>query len=1162
MTLKVEYLFVFLFFVSCDRQQHKAMFSRMPADKTGIHFNNTIKEDDSTSSFIDEFGYMGGGVGIGDFNNDGLKDVFFTGNQTTCRLYLNKGDGSFEDVTGKAGLTTHVWATGVSIVDINNDGFDDIYVCVFGKNLLQRGKNLLFVNQRNGTFKESAEEYGLASADYSTQAVFFDYDKDGDLDMYLTNYLLNGPNANTVFAKDLSGHSIANDRLFRNDGDVKGLGHPVFTDVSSAAGIRDCGYGLGVVASDLNGDGWPDLYVGDDFVSDDLLWLNNRNGSFTDRLSASTRHTSYSSMGVDAADINNDGLPDIVTLDMLPEYNRRKKLVFSFMNYERYQLERYQGYQPQFVRNTLQLNNGNMRVSPATGSGIFAAPPIPYFSEIGQMAGISATDWSWSVLLADFDNDGWKDMHITNGIGRDFINTDFLDFSNTIFASAKTKEDQYRLIREKLASLDHINLRNYLYLNHHDYTFTDASASAGIDMPSMSGGAAYADLDNDGDLDLVVNNIDAEAFVFINNTIQKGQPAPAAHYLAVRLDGDSGNKHGFGAKVWICSAGNRQLQEENPVRGYFSSVDTKLIFGLGAQTAADSLLVEWPDGRQQQMGRTAADTMLVLAQRDAHWPTQIASASIHPTGDGPGNDHTTIDNPAASPVIFSDASAKTGLHYRHRENVYNDFAYQVLLPQKYSQLGPFLTTADVNGDGLSDFYIGGAFNYPGHLFIQQRDGTFKQQDLPGNTGQQEDMDCVFFDADGDGDPDLLVSSGDRIFAEDAEEYIPRLYLNDGKGNFALDRNAIPAAVKTSAGCVSIGDFNGDGQPDIFLGGRVAKQFPLSPRSYLLQNDHGRFADVTATVCPALSRAGMITAAQWVDFDKDGQVDLVLAGEWMPIRFFRNTSPGATSGDHPGSGSLGRNSQLTEVTASTGLGDMHGQWRALALADVDGDGDLDLIAGNLGLNCEYAASPSTPMELFATDLDGNGSIDPVFCYYIKNEDGTRSSYPAVSRKKLAEQVPFVKKKFLYTQDYTHARFPDIYTKRPGDSLLRLYCTDTRSGWLENKGKGKFVFHALPAEAQFAPVNAIVCQDFDGDGNVDLLLAGNEYQVEVMRGRYDASYGCFLKGDGRGRFSYSPGAVNGFILQGDIKSMALLPAARGGSLLLAAANNDSLQVLKFK
>ena len=1155
--MKIAYLFILLFFyASCSQQKQKTLFSRMPAERTGIHFNNLIKEDDSTSSFIDEFGYMGGGVGIGDFNNDGLKDIFFTGNQTSCRLYLNKGNNQFEDVTEKAGLTSHIWATGVSIVDINNDGFDDIYVCVFGKNLLQRSKNLLFVNQRNGTFQEKAEEYGLATSDYSTQAVFFDYDKDGDLDMYLTNYLLNGPNANTVFTKDLSGHSIANDRLFRNDGDSKGLGHPVFTDVSAAAGIRDCGYGLGVVASDLNGDGWPDLYVADDFVSDDLLWLNNGNGSFTDRLPAATRHTSYSSMGVDAADINNDGLPDIVTLDMLPETNRRRKLAFSFMNYERYQLERSYNYQPQFMRNTLQLNNGNLPGPPAAipalretrnpraPSPIPGAPPaIPFFSEIGQLAGISATDWSWSVLLADFDNDGWKDMHITNGIGRDFINSDFLDFSSTILASAGTKEEQHHLIRDKLAALDHINLRNYLYLNHHDYTFTDASAAAAIDLPSMSGGAAYVDLDNDGDLDLVVNNIDAEAFVFLNNTMQKGQPS-TAHYLAVRLDGDGKNIHGFGAKVWVYGAGARQLQEENPVRGYFSSVDTKLIFGLGTHNTVDSVRVEWPDGSRQTINKTKADTLLVLRQKNAS-PTgpHPAAQTLIPTA-----------GPAAQP-LFSDARDATGLRYRHKDNVYNDFAYQVLLPQKYSQLGPFIATADINMDGLTDFYIGGAFNYPGHLFLQQRNGSFLQRDLPGNTGQQEDMDCVFFDADGDGDPDLLVSSGDRLFDENAGQYAPRLYINDGKGNFTKAADAIPASVRTSAGCISIGDFNGDGQPDVFIGGRIARQFPLSPQSFLLQNDHGRFTDVTARVCPAVSRAGMVTAAQWLDFDKDGRIDLVITGEWMPIRFFKNTGAVPT---HAGAAT---SPQFTEVTTATGLGDIHGQWRSLALADVDGDGDLDLVAGNLGLNCEYGVSEKTPMELFATDLDGNGSIDPVFCYYIKTEDGSRLSFPAVSRKKLAEQIPFVKKKFLYNADFAHARFEDIYTKRHGDSLLRLICTETRTGWLENKGGGKFAFHPLPVQAQFAPVNAILCRDLDGDGKPDLLLAGNEYQAEVIRGRYDASYGCFLKGDGHGGFVYSPGAINGLVLQGDIKSLAVLPAASGGQLLLAAANNDSLQVLKI-
>lgn len=1092
----------------------------MPAERTGIHFNNTIREDDSTSSFIDEFGYMGGGVGIGDFNNDGLKDIFFTGNQASCRLYLNKGDNRFEDVTERAGLTTHVWATGVSVADINNDGWDDIYVCVFGRNLLQKAKNLLFVNQRDGTFREEAAEYGLATSDYSTQAVFLDYDNDGDLDMYLTNYLLNGPNANTVFVKDLSGGSVANDRLFRNDGDSREVGHPVFSDVSVPAGIRDCGYGLGVVASDLNNDGWPDIYVADDFVSDDLLWLNNRNGSFTDRLSLSTRHTSYSSMGVDAADLNNDGWPDIVALDMLPEDNSRKKLTFSFMNYERYQLERSYNYQPQFMRNTLQLNNGNL---PGTS--------IPFFSEIGQLAGISATDWSWSVLLADFDNDGWKDMHITNGIGRDFINSDFLDFSNTILTSARTKEEQFHLIREKLAALDHIRLRNYLYLNHRDCTFTDASSAAGTGEPSMSGGAAYADLDNDGDLDLVVNNIDDEAFVFCNNTIEKGNPIHA-HYLAVQLEGDSSNRHGFGTKVRVYAGGNQQLQEESPVRGYLSSVDTKLIFGLGTTTTIDSITIEWPGDRIQKIGRMTADT-LITVRRNAVLATPA---------------------PASPQLLFSDARTETALQYRHHDNIYNDFAFQVLLPQKYSQLGPFLATADVNKDGRMDFYIGGAFNNPGHLFIQQADGRFQQKNLPGNAGQWEDMDCVFFDADGDGDPDLLISGGDRIFDESSEAYTPRLYSNDGHGNFTLDRSAIPSDVRTSAGCVSIGDFNGDGQPDIFIGGRVAKKFPLSPRSFLLQNDRGHFIDVTNTVCPGLSRAGMITSAKWVDFDQDGRTDLVIAGEWMPVRFFRNAAA-------PGPSPAPFATCFVEVTTSTGSGDTRGMWRCLALADIDGDGDLDLIAGNLGLNCEYAASEKTPMELFATDLDGNGSIDPVFCYYIKDEWGTLSSFPAAGRKKLAEQVPFVKKKYLYNHDYTHARFSDLYTKRAGDSLLHLACTETRSCWLENKGHGKFIRHPLPIQAQFAPVNAIMCTDLDKDGKPDLLLAGNEYQAEVMRGRYDASYGCFLKGDGRGGFAYCSGAVNGLVLQGDIKSMALLPNVRGQQLLLAAANNDSLQVLKI-
>ncbi|MEQ1800268.1 MAG: VCBS repeat-containing protein, partial [Lacibacter sp.] len=499
----------------------------------------------TTHSFINEFGYMGGGVGIGDFNNDGLKDIFFSGNQVSCRLYINKGNSKFEDITVSAGVSTDVWATGISIADINGDGYDDIYLCTYGKNLLERAKNLLFINQRNLTFKEEADNYGLADTGYSTQAVFLDYDLDGDLDMYLANYLLAANNTNRINPIDKSGFSPANDKLYRNDGDSSGVGHPFFTDVTLAAGIKEDGYGLGVTVSDFNNDNWPDIYVANDFVSNDELWLNNKNGTFTNVINSAINHQSYSSMGTDAADINNDALPDIVTLDMLPEKNRRRKMQFFFMNYERYQAEREMGYAPEFMRNMLQLNNGNYKKGDTS---------IPFFSEVGQMAGINATDWSWSVLLADFNNDGWKDMHITNGIGRDFINGDFLEFSNQVFNGSQTQEEQHQLIKKKLASLKHINIPNYLYRNNEDLTFADISEEAGVNEPSMSNGAAYADLDNDGDLDMVVNNINAKAFVFMNNTIVKGEPINN-HFFKVHLKGSSLNKNAFGAKVLLYSKG-------------------------------------------------------------------------------------------------------------------------------------------------------------------------------------------------------------------------------------------------------------------------------------------------------------------------------------------------------------------------------------------------------------------------------------------------------------------------------------------------------------------------------------------------------------------------------------------------------------------------------
>ena len=1103
-------VFIITFLAGCSYNKQETLYTALNPNHSGIRFANTITENNADTTLISEFAYMGGGVGIGDFNNDGLKDIYFSGNQVSGKLYLNKGANRFEDITEKAGVSTSIWTTGVSIVDINADGFDDIYLCAFGKDLVTRAKNLLFINQGDLSFKEQAIEYGLADTSYSTQASFFDYDKDGDLDMYLLNYRLNGPNANSIYPKDLSGTSPGNDKLYRNDGDTLAKGHPYFTDVSMEAGIKEDGYGLGITISDFNGDNWPDVYVANDFLSNDELWLNNKNGTFTNCIRQAVKHQSYSSMGTDAADINNDGLPDITTLDMMPEYNERKKLQASFMNYERYERERQLDYDPEFVRNMLQLNNGTQFRSDTA---------FPFFSEIGQLAGISETDWSWSVLMADFNNDGWKDMHITNGIGRDYINADFVQFTAAKGEDFFDAEDR-KALNNELISLKHVLLSNYLYINNHNYSFTDYSSKGGIDEKALSNGAAYADLDNDGDLDLVINNINREAFVFINNTINKESPVKA-HFLRINLEGDALNQDAFGAKVFVYANNQIQMQEQLPVRGYLSSVDQTLVFGLGESQKVDSIVIVWPNDKTQTIKNITVDTVLGFSQK-------MATAHFVPAQQPP-------------PALFTEATHAKNILYRQVEVPVNDYAQHRLLPQKFSQLGPFITSGDVNGDGLTDFFVGGAFNFSGALFLQQANGSFKRGRFKEESKMQEDADCILFDADGDSDKDLLITSGDTRYEEGSGYYRPRLFKNDGKGNFSLDTTAISPSVKTIAGCVREADFDGDGDLDVFIGGRVSKQYPVIPQSFLLQNNGGRFADITEKICPQLRNAGMITGAVWADIDKDKRPDLILAGEWMPLRIFKN-----------------KPNQLEEITNGVGLSDNNGMWRTITANDIDDDGDIDLIAGNLGQNCKYHVSPNEPMKVFAKDIDGNGSIDPVPFYYIRDDQNKRTLYPAVNRDQLADQVPSVKKKFLKHQQYAAAGLDDIFPDKK--DLLELTCNEIRSCYFENLGNGKFSKHALPIEAQFAPVNSILCDDLDNDGRKDLLLAGNEYNTEVMTGRYDASFGLFLKGILPYGFVSVPAVKSGFLIHNDVRSMNIITTGNKRKLIIAGVNNDSLRVFQ--
>lgn len=1097
-------VWMLVFSMGCTSKKENLLFTTISSTSSGIDFENTISETEQVNLITNEYTYMGGGVGIGDFNNDGLQDIFFTANQTSNKLYINQGEFKFKDITQSAGVTSNQWCTGVSIVDINNDGWLDIYVCVSGSVEPLRRKNLLYINNQNLTFTEMASVYGLDDASYSTQAAFFDYDKDGLLDVYLLTHQMQGE-SNKVLPKNLSGNSPRNDQLYHNEGMNLKTGQPVFRNATLAAGIKEDGYGLGVVVSDINGDCWPDVYVANDYIGNDCLWLNNADGTFTNTISKSLNHQSYSSMGADAADINNDGLPDIATLDMMPEDNERKKKMYSILSNERHEMEKYFKYEPSYMHNTLQLNRG---------LGSFNDTLLPVFSDIAYYAGIAETDWSWSVLAADFNNDRYKDLHITNGMGRDMINNDFVAFRS----SAPAGSDQNKILLEQLQTFGTVALPNYFYSNNHDYTFTNASDAAGLNKKAISNGAAYADLDNDGDLDLIVNNINSKAFIFSNNTIQTGNKT--SNYLAIKLTGPAENLDGLGTVVKLFIKDSVVLLEQNPVRGYLSSIDNRLFSGLGEIDLVDSIQVTWPNDSMQVLKKVKANQLITIAYKnaDAKWKVNTAPSTLF-------TNYTKAD-----------------INFIHTDPFFFDYDFQRLLPQKFSSQGPGIAVGDINKDGLQDFFVGNGYNVKGMLFLQNANGSFTKKPLESGEKFEEDTGCLFLDADSDGDEDLLVTSGTNEFAKNSIYYLPRLYHNDGKANFVRKKTAIPAHLTSVTTVVKANDFDNDGDLDLFLGGRLASaNYPSPAPSYLLQNNKGLFTDVTQKYCPALSSAGMVTDAEWMDVDGDRTDDLVITGEWMPIRIFKNTANG-----------------FTEITSESRIANSTGMWRSIASADMDNDGDIDFVTGNMGLNNKYHFSAGYPLNMWYADLDGNGSNDPVMGYYMPSRSGNKELYPAHGLDDIASQVPAIKKQYLMHKDFSSATLADVF--KPAVEPQKLIAREATSCWFENIGNGIFRQHSLPAEAQFAPVNCILVNDYNKDGFPDILLAGNEYETEVMTGQYDASYGLLLLGGRNKIFTVMPQNKSGIFLRGDTRCLRSIIINKK-QMILAAINNAKLQVFRL-
>lgn len=1094
--------FLILFLGSCDQDNSGKLFTQLNKNESGILFSNKLKESDSLNYFLYKNLYNGGGVAIGDVNNDGLQDIYFTGNMVDNKLYLNKGDLKFEDITHSAKVGgDERWSTGVTMADVNQDGWMDIYVSVSG--IGHTTKNLLYINdglnKTNPTFTESAESFGLADSGNSSQSVFFDYDLDGDLDLYVANYPIVDIRTGVMnYRENMKRvHSGVSDHLYKYE-DGK------YVDVTMESGVMSYGLSLGVSVGDYNQDGWPDLYVSNDFATPDYFFFNNGDGSFSEKSKEVTNHTAFFGMGVDAADINNDGLLDFLQVDMTPEDNFRSKANMGSMNTEAFWAMVDNGMHYQYMKNAFQLNMGN------------DADNLPYFSEISSLANVSFTDWSWSPLLADFDNDGLKDVFVTNGSRREINNKDF-------FKEMNKDKDQHKHFLEWVKKMPEEKIENYALKNMDSLVFKNIGKKWGINFKGWSNGASYADLDNDGDLDLVVNNIDDSAIIYRNNASEDNEN----HYLNIKLKGPKQNGMGLGAKVSLLMGYNEfQFQELILTRGFQSSVSPIVHFGLGKEKIIKKLNVVWPDGKEQQLKNISGDQLLTLDYANARLKGE------------------NFVKKEILPKLFKTITSSLNLEHKHTENFFDDFAYQLLMPHKMSQDGPALAVEDINNDGLDDIYVGGASGYAGQIYLQTADGQFAESgtDIFAKDKAHEDVDAIFIDANNDEWPDLYIVSGGNEYKENTPFYEDRLYINN-KGVFVKATYALPKSYQ-SGSVVRAADFDNDGDQDLFVGARFSpRNYPMPGTSYILSNTGNstmvRFEKVDDAMAIGLSNIGMVTDAKWVDIDQDKDLDLILTGEWMPISIFENS-----------------NGVFTNTTKNFGLADQTGWWNTLSVEDFDADGDLDILAGNLGENYKYSASHDKPFNIYINDYDDNNTNDIVLSYLQEGKE-----YPLRGRQCSSEQIPAIAVKFKDYSSFAKATLADVYSTKALEASLHLRANNFSTSYFEHIEGGSFSAKPLEKLAQISSVNAIYCDDMNKDGHLDVVMAGNLYNSEIETPRNDASYGIYLSGNGKGTFKSQMPYESGFMLKGEVRKILGIKLKDNKEGLLIGVNNGMLSIIEI-